>query len=283
MLTSELTKKINDFVYERPRTMDEIAAHIKKNWRTADRYVDIIIKNQGNLSVKVFREGTRGALKIVYWVNIENIHSTSFQERIFKRIEVGRKKQDFSPSEIYQYVNNNKKRLVVHNYNSYTSEKNFNDFCSFLKKAKKQVLFFSGNLTWSNMKYHDKKILEIIEELAKRNVVIKILTRVELAGIENIENMLAINNKIGKEMIEVRHCYQPLRTTIVDTNSARFKEILKKENYEKGELKEDVYLLYEILDKGWIEWLQKVFWNLFNESISSKKRMEELEIIKKAI
>ncbi|MEM4703028.1 MAG: hypothetical protein QXP53_00895 [Candidatus Pacearchaeota archaeon] len=283
MLTPEIAKKINDFVYVKPRTIDEIANHIKKNWRTANRYVESIQKHQGNLAVRVFREGTRGALKIVYWANIENIHSTSLQERLFRKIEIGRTKEDFSPSEIYQYVNKNKKRLSAHTYASYVSKKNFDDFCSFLRGAQKQISFFSGNLTWSNMAYHDKKILQIVEELAKKNVIIKILTRVELAGIDNIKNILSINSKIGKEMVEVRHCYQPLRATIVDNKSARFKEILKKQDYAKGELKEDTYLLYEILDKEWVEWLQKIFWNLFNASISAEKRIEELEIIKRSL
>ena len=71
MLSSEVIKKIEDFVYEKPRSIQEIAEYIKKNWRTADRYIQEIEKNFGTISTKVFREGTRGALKIVYWSAVE--------------------------------------------------------------------------------------------------------------------------------------------------------------------------------------------------------------------
>ena len=39
MLNSETIRKIEDFVYAKPRSIQEIAAHIGKNWRTADRYI----------------------------------------------------------------------------------------------------------------------------------------------------------------------------------------------------------------------------------------------------
>jgi len=66
MLNSQTIKDIEDFVYSKPRSIQEIAEHLGKNWRTADRYVEDIEKNFGTISTRVFREGTRGALKIVY-------------------------------------------------------------------------------------------------------------------------------------------------------------------------------------------------------------------------
>ncbi len=84
MLTPEIIKKINDFVFLKPRTIDEIAKYIRKNWRTANRYVEGIAEQQGTLAIRVFREGTRGALKIVYWASIEQIHSSAFQEQLFE-------------------------------------------------------------------------------------------------------------------------------------------------------------------------------------------------------
>lgn len=281
MLTTEISKKINDFVYVRPRTVDEIAKHIQKNWRTANSYVDRIAEEQGTLSVRIFREGTRGALKIVYWSNIEKIHSTAFQEKLFRKIESGRKKEDFSPSEIAQYIDEKKKSIVSMDYKKYASKENFDDFVNFLRSAQKQVLFFSGNLTFSNVTHHDRKILEIVEELAKRNVSVKILTRVELAGMNNIKNILAINDRLGKRAIEIRHCYHPLRATIIDGKSARFKEIFETGDFPKNELKKTTYLLYEIFDKDWIEWLQKIFWNMFSTSIPAEARIKDLEIIYK--
>ena len=109
---SRIAKKINDFVYQKPRTIQEIALLIGKNWRTADSYVERISQEQGTISTKTFREGTRGALKIAFWNNIEKIHSSSFQERLFKQIESGKGKRDFSPSDIYQYVDKTKKRAA---------------------------------------------------------------------------------------------------------------------------------------------------------------------------
>ena len=86
MLSNEIIKKIEDFVYAKPRSIDEVAKHINKNWRTADRYVQEIEKNFGTLSTKVFREGTRGALKIVFWSSVEKVSSSVFQEILEKEI-----------------------------------------------------------------------------------------------------------------------------------------------------------------------------------------------------
>src|ERR1041385_7337924 len=104
MLTKEMEKKILQYVYAQPRSMQEIARHISKNWRTANSYVEKIMSESGALATKSFREGTRGALKIVYWNTVEKINHSEFQERLFKRIENGRRKQDFSPLDIYNYV-----------------------------------------------------------------------------------------------------------------------------------------------------------------------------------
>lgn len=280
MLNTELVKKIQEFVYANPRTVQEIAQLIKKNWRTADRYVERIIDEYGTLAVRTFRGGTRGALKIVFWQELEKLNATEFQERLFKQIESGRKKEDFSPSEIYQYVEKEKKEAKILFENEYSSKKNFEDFEKFLKESKSSIMFFSGNLTFSNMSYHDKKILQVIEELAKKGISTKILTRVEIAGIENIKNILAINNKIGKKMIEIRHCFQPLRATLIDNKISVFKEIKDPKEYSKGELRERMDILYYIYDKDWNEWLQKIFWNLFRSSISAEKRIEDIENMK---
>lgn len=283
MLTTEVSKKINDFVYAQPRSVDEIAKHLNKNWRTANSYIERIEKEQGTLSIKTFREGTRGALKIVFWNNIEKIHSTNLQEKLFRKIEFGRQKDEFSASEIVQQVSDKKKKIVSMNAKRYSSKENFGDFVNFLRSAKKQVLFFSGNLTFSNLSYHDKKIREIIEELCRRNVSVKILTRVDLAGLENIKNVLAINDRLGRQAVEIRHCFQPLRTTIIDNKEARLKEVYRKEDYADGELNETIHLLYEVYDKEWIEWLQKVFWNLFSSSVSAEERIKQFELVERYI
>ena len=280
MLNPELIKKINESVYSKPRTIQEIALLLNVNWRTADNYVEKIAKELGTLSVRTFREGTRGALKIVFWNNIERMHVSEAQERLFRLIESGRKKEDFSPSEIFQYVDTKARRLKILNMAEYGLEENFNDFANLLKSAKSQILFFSGNMTFSNREAHDIKIQNILEDLAKQKITSKVLTRVELAGLKNVQNALAINQRIGWNALEIRHCFQPLRATIIDGDVAVFKEILDPKDFAEGELKEKTYLLYYIYDPDWISWLQKVFWHLFRPAVDAKTRITMLEPFK---
>ena len=279
MLNQKIIKKINDYVYIKPRTIQEISLLINKNWRTANSYIEKIKQEQGTISIRIFREGTRGALKIVYWNSIEKIHSSQFQERLFQQISTGKHKEDFSPSEIYQYIDKNKKSAQILNEKSYYSKENFQDYQNFLKSTQQQILLFSGNLSFLNLSYKNKNILQTIEDLAKNNISIKILTRVELPGIENIKNTLSINEKLGKNLIEIHHCFQPLRCTIIDSKIARIKEVKDPKVYPVDELKEKLTILYTIHDEEWIEWLQKVFFNLFRKSISEEKRIEDIENI----
>jgi len=279
MLNQKIIKKINDYVYIKPRTIQEISLLINKNWRTANSYIEKIKQEQGTISIRIFREGTRGALKIVYWNSIEKIHSSQFQERLFQQISTGKHKEDFSPSEIYQYIDKNKKSAQILNEKSYYSKENFQDYQNFLKSTQQQILLFSGNLSFLNLSYKNKNILQTIEDLAKNNISIKILTRVELPGIENIKNTLSINEKLGKNLIEIHHCFQPLRCTIIDSKIARIKEVKDPKVYPVDELKEKLTILYTIHDEEWIEWLQKVFFNLFRKSISAEKRIEDIENI----
>jgi hypothetical protein len=86
--------------------------------------------------------------------------------------------------------------------------------------------------------------------------------------------MLQINHKLKKEMIEIRHAEQPFRAFIIDNKFARFKENRQHD-------KKNNYIFYEIRDEEWVEWLQKVFWNIFRTSIKAEKRIEDLESIKR--
>lgn len=282
MLDSNISKKINDFVYQKPRTIQEIAHLIVKNWRTANSYVDKIEKEQGTISTRMFREGTKGALKIVFWNSIEKIHSSSFQERLFKQIESGKYKMDFSPLEIYQYVEKNKKDAILLYEDQYKSINNFNDFATSLRSAQSQILFFSGNLSFINMTDGKIRILDVMKEVAGKGVNMKILTRVEIPGLNNILEVLAINDSIGRELVEIRHCFQPLRTTIIDSKEVSLKEerIPLDSEIREGELDKYFRIIFKIYDEEWIEWLQKVFWNLFRTAIPAKRRIEELETIK---
>ncbi len=277
MLSFEVIKKIEDFVYAKPRSIQEIARHINKNWRTADRYIQEIQTQQGTLSTRVFREGTRGALKIVFWSSIEKASSTIFQEELEKQIYAGRKKEDFSAFDIFQHVKDKNKKITIENEKS-EEQTNTKDLSILFSEAEKQVIIFSGNLSFINLEYNKILIIDIIENLMKRGVSIKIICRIDIAGKENIDRILSLNFKLGKELIEIRHKEQPLRCIIIDKKVLRIKEI-KEPTGRKNELKNKIFLFYTIKDKEWIEWLTKIFFKMFSFSIDSKKRLEELNRI----
>ncbi len=280
MLKPELAKKIQEFVYVQPRTVQEIALLLKVNWRTADAYVERISKEQGTISAKTFRGGTKGALKIVFWMNAERPAVSEAQEQLLKKIEAGRKKEDFSPLDIYQFVDGKKRRAFseVTDAEEETRDKNI---IPLLRRATNEIYIFSGNLSLANLIHGKTHVLGILEELATRKVNIKILTRVDVAGIENVKKVLAINNRIGRDAIEIRYAEQPLRAIIIDNKLARLREVKSPEKYRSGELKGRTYIYYEIYDEDWVLWLQKVFWHFFRPAVDAKKRIEDLKTIEK--
>ena len=280
VLKQETTNKIKKFVYEQPRTIQEISKLINKNWRTADRYVEQISEEDGSISAKIFRGGTRGALKIVFWNNSEKIYSSRFQEKLLERILTSRNKDDFSPFDIYQYVDASKRNAFVEKQ-EYEAKKVRQDLFKLFKGAKKQIFIFSGNLSWANLKQGGENILDVLEELAKRNIEINILTDVNPTSLENTEKVLGINERIGKELIKVRHGQQPLRAFVMDEKLVRFKDVKYNESYKKNGLKKNIYIFYEIFDKEWIAWVKQVFWHMFNPAILAEKRVKDLRSIHK--
>ena len=275
MLDPETIRNIESFIYAKPRSVQEIAHYIGKNWRTADRYINEIENDFGTISTRVFRKGTRGALKIVYWASIEKVHSSVFQEKLEKEIQIFKKKKDFSPFDIYQHVSEKNKKSTIERVDS-EDKTNLNELKGHLEKAEKQILSFSGNLSWINLKNKDVEIFSVIENLVKKGISIKILSRVDLASIKNIEKILSLNFKYGKELIEIRHIEQPLRSFVIDKKIARIKEI-KEPTGKIHELNKKVFIFYTLKDKEWIEWLSRMFWKLFSNSIDAKKRIEELK------
>src|SRR3990167_3425840 len=253
MLDSETIKKIEDFVYQKPRSIQEVSEHLGKNWRTVDRYIEEIGKSFGTISVRVFREGTRGALKVVYWSSVEKISHTIFQEKLEEEILKARKKEDFSAFDIFQHVDSKKKKVTV--------EEREGDNLSELKKrfltAQKQIFIFSGNLSFINLKNKKIVILDVLEELVKKGVSIKVICRVNLDGVKNIEKLLSLNFKYGKEMIEIRHSEQPLRAIIYDEELATLKEV-KEPTGKIHELNKKIFIYYGIKDKEWIKWLKRI-------------------------
>ena len=280
MLDTKTIKKITDFVKHKPRTIQEVAFHIKKNWRTADRYVEKIAEDTGSIATRTFREGTRGALKLAYWQALENIHSTDLQQRLYSMIQHGRTKYDFSPLEIYQYVDPKKKRAFLEEqFDEQTTIEH--ELISHLKSAQKQILLFSGNLSFVNVVQDGVKVIDALTELATNNISIKVIARIDITAMKNLKKLLTINEKLGKEMIEVRHAVQPLRTFIVDNRFVRLKETKQPEQYDREELHKKTCVFYEIYDPDWVEWMQKVFWDLFRTGVPAQQRLENIEAIQK--
>ncbi len=278
MLDNEIIKKIETFVYTQPRSVQEIAGILKKSWRTADRYIDKISRDFGTLATKTFRQGTRGALKVVYWASVEKVSSSVFQEKLETEIMAARKKQDFCAFDIFQHVQTKNKKAVMERAGK-EELTNLGNFSDFLKNTKKQLLIFSGNLSFINFKNKKYDIFKIVEGLVKKNMSIKVVCRVDLAGKENIEKLLSLNFKHNKELIEIRHREHPLRAFISDNRIFRIKEI-KEPTGRVHELNKKIFIYYTIKDKNWVEWLSKIFWKFFSGSVDSRKRMEEMKKLK---
>ena len=120
-----------------------------------------------------------------------------------------------------------------------------------------------------------KSIASVFEELLERKVRIRVLCRLNVATLANIGRISHLLEKYP-ELIEIRHCYQPLRGYIIDDSAARFKSEETLQQYRAGELRKNTRVFYEISDTEWVSWLQKVFWNLYMTSIDYKAREEQL-------
>lgn len=275
MLTPDLIKAINEAVYKQPKTITEISQLAKCSWITANKYIEYISEKYGTIKIKVFRGGTRGALKIVYWANFDGMRASTAQQVLLDKIKVGRKKQDFNPFDIFSLVDENKKRVLA--IPTYKSENQ--RLVDLFRNASRQIFIFSGNISFINNKESNTEILQVLTDLARKRINIKILCRVDIASIKNIKRILEINKIVGYDAIDVRHSEQPLRGCVIDNTVLRLREEKKKEDYEEGELVNDLYILYDINDKDWIEWSEKVFWNLHANALPIDNRLKDLEKI----
>ncbi len=277
MLSSEIIRKIEQFVHEKPRTVQEIAELTGKNWRTADRYVDEIETEFGTIAKRTFREGTRGALKIVYWAGLEGRSASVFQQELEKEIANCRKKDHFYAFDIYQYVATNKKHVEISSNNKDVKQI-YDNIGKLLLSAKKQIISFSGDLSFMNAKFRKGTLFDVFDKLASKGVSIKVICRVDIVGSRNVEKLMNLNKKYGKEIIEIRHREQPLRGVIVDNKIARLKEIRYAD--ETIEMKDDLYLYYTFVDNDWINWLKRIFQKMYSSSVIAKKRLDEIDLLK---
>ncbi|OYT42186.1 MAG: hypothetical protein B6U78_01900 [Candidatus Aenigmarchaeota archaeon ex4484_224] len=282
MLTKEIEEKIIDFIKEEPKSIYEIARLIGKSWRTTDKYVNYLTEKYEEIKIKVFRKGSRGALKVVFWKSILPF-SSEIKEWLYRKIENGREKVDFSPFEIFQFANTNKKIAFIHKGKfimGRETPKSFKRVISLLDKAENEVLSFSGNFSWINLSYKNLSLYEKVKELVERGVKIFAIGRIDVDGRKNIEKLLNINFETKTNLIKVKHIYQPLRGFIIDNKVARFREIKDPKKYMKDELKQKILIFYEIYDKEWIDFLRKTFWRLFRVGVDARKRIEEIEKMK---
>ena len=202
------------------------------------------------------------------------------QGRLWKNIHRGVRKRDFSPFDIYQFVDKDKKEAFLEEQDDEAKTLS-QDVAGLLFSAHKQVLIFAGNFTWSNLKQGDINILKVIKDLAMKGVKIKILGGIHLPAIKNIEKVLELNKDlpVGKR-IEIRHAFQPLRAIIIDDKIVRIKEIKNPSDYESKK-KKKTFIFYSIYDKIWIAWMEKLFWDYFDSGDYAKARIEELKLIQK--
>ncbi len=275
MLTPDAIKAVNEFVYKQPRSIKEIGELLKCSWVTADKYVTKIIEKYGTVKLKVFRGGTKGALKIVYWANLEGMRASTAQQILLDQIKRSRKKQDFNPFDIYTLVSPLKRTFLA----TKTSKPEDQNILSLLKNTNRQVFIFSGNISFINNEEKGIKLIEAIGELARRRINIKILCRVDLASIKNVKKILELNTILGYDAIDLRHIEQPLRGFIIDDKIARLRDEKKIKDYKQGELDEDTYIMYDINDKEWVEWIEKVFFNLHSNALPIENRLKDLEEI----
>src|SRR3989338_6077522 len=211
MLEKTVRNQILDIVHQKPCSVQEIALAIQKNWRTADRYIEEIRQETGLIAVRTFREGSRGALKVVYWNALDRAKGSAYQERLLHKILNGKHKEDFSPFDIFQFVDQDKRQAFMETTEFSTQEPI--KYNSLLAQARQQILFFSGNLSWVEL---GPNVHKILDQQAKQKVKLKILTRVDITSRKNTQEMLLLNQRAGWDAVEIRHCEQPLRALIVD-------------------------------------------------------------------
>ncbi|RLE39858.1 hypothetical protein DRZ77_03460 [Candidatus Woesearchaeota archaeon] len=276
MLDSELRQRLIDFISIQPRSIEEVARHINKNWRTANRYIERLV-DEGILSVKVFRAGTRGALKIVY-LNTPYQMFNLFQRDLYEKIMNGRRKEDFSPFEIWQYIEDDKKEAFLEEQEDESATAFNKDLFRIMRHAKREIYIFSGNLSWARLMDRDTSIIDLLRHLSDR-VRVYIVARIDMTAIDNAKRMLTINHDKKKEVIKIRHRAQPLRALVIDDSLLRLKEVYDPSKYKKGELNRKTYIFYDIRDTEWIKWIKKVFWDMYYKSIDADIRIREMEKI----
>lgn len=276
VLNEKESDNIIEFVKKQPRTIQEISKYIQKSWLTTDSYIKQIKDSKGIIDVRTFRAGTRGALKIVFYNFSESVNSDDVKNIIYQKIISSKRKEDFDFLDIFQNIDDRNKSLSVSDIND---KNEFEIIKDIFEKATEKIYFFSGNLSFTNLTNKKEKMIDIIENLLKRKISIKIICRINLATLSNITKFSELLKKYPK-YLEIRHAYQPLRGFIIDGKFSRFINNEEIEKYKMNELPKSFKLIYSIDDKDWNSWLEKVFWNIFRSSSEYQTRVKEFKKIK---
>lgn len=274
-LTAELAQQIVSFVKQEPKTIQEVSLAIGKSWVTTEKYVSLLSTTSGELKMKTFRKGSRGALKLVYWTGHQTLQSDKAKELLFESILAGKRKPDFDVVDIFQFVPKNKRTASVIIPGTTKGSNHFD----ILSKATSQILFFAGNLSFLTEKQSGKKILKLFESLLEQGVVIQILSRVNVGTLRNIEALKSLLAQYP-EQLSIRHAYQPLRGSIIDGELVRLYGEEQKVQNKQGELRDDVMVAFDIDDDVWVKWLEQLFWHYWKQSIDYKERIIVLDTIK---
>jgi hypothetical protein len=200
-----------------------------------------------------------------------------FQAELEESIMRGRTKYDFSGFDIFQHAE--KKEALIKRQEEEYKINRLVKFKEILMKAEKQILFFSGNLSFINLDDDEINVFEVLEKLIRKGISIKVVCRVDIAGRDNLKKLLSLNHKYGRELIEIHHREQPLRVSIIDNKLFDMKEIKEHTGKDK-ELKVKTHIFYTIMDREWVEWISRIFWKMFNSSIDAGIRMKEMDKIK---
>jgi hypothetical protein len=249
------------FVREEPRAVQEVADHVDVAWVTAERYVKKIAEDTGVLSLKVFREGTRGALKLVHYNAVDAPVGSHQWEAVFESITAARWKEDFDPMDIRSVAETG--RVVEETRRGQTER-----LKDLIRSTSSQILVFSGNFSFATVKDTHGEINQVLTNRLDDGVVLKGLARANLASVENFSDDL-----FHHDNIEVRHSYQPLRGVIVDEQTVFLRSLERAERYKEDELQDTVHLSYVFTDEEVVDWLKKVFWNMYRASPNIDDRL----------
>jgi DNA-binding transcriptional ArsR family regulator/arsenate reductase-like glutaredoxin family protein len=274
-LTLEFKRKLIDSISKAPCSIQELSQKFEKNWRTIDNYIKKL-QEEGLVCIKEFKKGERVSFKIAYLRPDISNYDSRVKKKILRNIENGKLSSDFSPLDIIQF-------LSEKDIESYFKPLNIPfkqpELELFFNQAQTSILIFSGDLDWLEAKVKNKTFFDILKQLAKEKVFIKILARVDMSTKDRIKKLLKINQELGFDAVEIHHQEHPLRCFILDGKIARLKEPVFSHKNDGTLVKLGTYI-YNIKDQSWVNWLEQVFWNQFRSSIPAEKRLNVLNRIR---